>query len=744
MNTTDVNDKKFRQRHIVIWGIVAFSLLGFMIVVGWSFWNRYKNNIIDKQKEQMLLVATSMADNMQIILDDYVKDINNISDDIENIMDTLQNTPEKYEEYIANITKNIFLKYIDNDNGYVSNIKFKSKDGEELFSNSYFKYKEVYKDFFEDESNIEFIEGKGNDGQIHFTFIKDIKDEFQIEITIDLKDYYDNMISGVKVGTNGYILMKNSDTVILMHPDASQIGEEVIAGRNELFPDLELSGLEELVKVQAEEKQGIFEYYSYWWTKASPQKVKKIASFDRAYFGSEYFVISAVTDYSDIYNPIILGFRTTVITFFGVMVIFLIFIVYVFYLEMQQNKNIEEIQYLKNLNEVLEETKRGEEAIAHQQRLQIMGTMTGGIAHEFNNMLTPIMGYAELLMMDLDPKSDNYDSAKEIFEASEKAKDVIHQISSLSRKNMETVFNYIDVAKLLKRVIKMINSVCPVNIKVEFECDCCDVGVLGNETQLNQVILNLCVNAFHAIGTEKKGMVDVGVTEKQREVIEDYHNINISKEWDKYVCITVKDNGIGMEKETMQKIFTPFFTTKISGQGTGLGLSVVEQIIHEHKGYIQVESKLGEGSTFFIYLPVADKESEYIAKENDGQIGEKLSLLVLDDNEKVLTLLDKQFAKLGIKISTANCTKDAKQLLSKKKFDVILIDEELSQTGRDDTGICFAMSIKEMYTGMLRIVMTNQVRKEIIEARQHGIIDAYIEKPVSDTQILDVIRKYSS
>ena len=146
--------------------------------------------------------------------------------------------------------------------------------------------------------------------------------------------------------------------------------------------------------------------------------------------------------------------------------------------------------------------------------------------------------------------------------------------------------------------------------------------------------------------------------------------------------VKITDNGIGMDKETMQKIFTPFFTTKISGQGTGLGLSVVEQIIHEHKGYIEVESKLGEGSTFFIYLPVADKESKYIARKDDGQLGEKLSLLVLDDNEKVLRLLEKQFAKLGIKISTANCTKDAKQLLSQKKFDVILIDEELSQTGK--------------------------------------------------------------
>ena len=148
---------------------------------------------------------------------------------------------------------------------------------------------------------------------------------------MDLKDYYDNLISGVKVGTNGYILMKDSDTVILMHPDTSQIGEEVLAGRSQLFPNLDLFSLEELVKVQAEQEQGIFEYYSYWWTKSSPQKVKKIASFDRAYFGNEYFIVSAVTDYSDIYNPIMLGFRTTVLTLLGIMVIFVIFIVYVFH-----------------------------------------------------------------------------------------------------------------------------------------------------------------------------------------------------------------------------------------------------------------------------------------------------------------------------------------------------------------------------------------------------------------------------
>ena len=140
---------------------------------------------------------------------------------------------------------------------------------------------------------------------------------------------------------------------------------------------------------------------------------------------------------------------------------------YIVRMMLQKQKDIEQITYLTELNRILEEMHRSEETIAHQQRLQIMGTMTGGIAHEFNNLLTPIMGYADLLMAELPEDSEQYESAAEIYEASVKAKEIIQQISSLSRKNMETAYKNMSVKRMLTRALKMVRSICPSNIKLK-------------------------------------------------------------------------------------------------------------------------------------------------------------------------------------------------------------------------------------------------------------------------------------
>ncbi len=175
------------------------------------------------------------------------------------------------------------------------------------------------------------------------------------------------------------------------------------------------------------------------------------------------------------------------------MAIVLGLVIYIGDLRVQKRKDTEQITYLLELNKILEEIHQSEETIAHQQRLQIMGTMTGGIAHEFNNLLTPIMGYAELLMLDLPEQSENHDNASEIYEASTKAKEIIQQISSLSRKNMETAFKNLQGEKVLKRAIKMVSSVCPPNIHLKESFTLKEDCFLGNETQMNQVILkHLC------------------------------------------------------------------------------------------------------------------------------------------------------------------------------------------------------------------------------------------------------------
>ena len=394
---------------------------------------------------------------------------------------------------------------------------------------------------------------------------------------------------------------------------------------------------------------------------------------------------------------------------------------------------VREINDLKELNEQLEKMHRSEQSIAHQQRLQIMGTMTGGIAHEFNNFLTPIMGYAELLMMELPEGSEEQDSAKEIYEALEKAKDVVRQISSLSRKNVETVYKNISIKKFMTRAERMMESVCTPLIHMESEFRVDDEMILGNATQLNQVLLNVCVNAVHAIG-KNQGNIKISCHSEEKEKLAQGVIEKLSDVWKKYIHIQVKDNGCGMDKETLRQIFDPFFTTKKGGEGTGLGLALAEQIITSHKGYIYAASKKGEGSTFHIYLPVLDTEHMPQIVQNIPR--KDYRIVVADDNAKVLQLLKKNFEKIGIQIQTCMKREELQKCLEQQEADVLVVDE----TMEDCSGVDFCMSLAGRYPDMLKLIIIDGVSREVAEARQKGIIDGYVEKPVSDTAILEAIR----
>lgn len=442
-------------------------------------------------------------------------------------------------------------------------------------------------------------------------------------------------------------------------------------------------------------------------------------------------------EYDDFCRPIEAGFRKVSLLFIGTLVALAILAVIVGKLLFDRKRDLEEIVSLRELNEKLEKIHQGEEMLAHQQRLQVMGTMTGGIAHEFNNFLTPIMGYAELLMMEAPEESDTFDSAREIYEASEKAKDVIRQIASLSRRNVETVYKSIEADKLCSRAVKMAESICPVQIHLEKEIDLDGLFILGNATQINQVILNICVNAVHAIGNQEGYIKIQAKCVDSGELLEipELESARISREWKQYMRIRIADNGCGMDAETLRQIFIPFYTTKKAGEGTGLGLALAEQIVTSHRGYIFARSEAGKGTAFYIFLPVmeAGREKEVI---HCGR-REELKLVIADDNVKILQMLGKSFSKLkNLEIFTCREKKELHRLLETENPDVLVIDASIE----DGSGVDFCMSVQGKYPDMLKLVMVDYFTKEIVEAKQKKVIDGYLTKPVSDTAILEAIR----
>lgn len=247
---------------------------------------------------------------------------------------------------------------------------------------------------------------------------------------------YQQLISEIHVGTNGYIVIKNDDDLVVMHPEAVQWGIKVVEGRQRIYKEqkLDMSSLSELLRAQQEEEYGVLDYYSYWWTDSALPRVHKISAFRHLNVGDSFWIVSAVVDYDDLYEPVQQSFVKVVLIFGGVALVLVLFMFRMFRLQERDRRSATEISDLKTLNQTLEELHRSEESLAHGQRLQMMGTLTGGIAHEFNNFLTPITGYADLIMADADPGSEIYDNAMEISEAAQKAQEVVKQISSMSRK----------------------------------------------------------------------------------------------------------------------------------------------------------------------------------------------------------------------------------------------------------------------------------------------------------------------
>ena len=251
-----------------------------------------------------------------------------------------------------------------------------------------------------------------------------------------------------------------------------------------------------------------------------------------------------------------------------------------------------ETEALRRKNEAIAKVIRQNRELAHHQRLQTIGMLTSSIAHEFNNLLTPIMGYSLMTLEKLQPEQELYDDILEIYESSCKAKEIISRLNDLSRKNTDTSFRLMSPDVLIRKTIAIAKPAKPENVQVKLDLNCDDQRLNANEIQFTQLLLNLILNAYHAM--------DEGGT------------LSVITSFDEaHIHIRIGDTGCGMSSEVQKKIFEPFFTTKDSGRGTGLGLAIVAQAVEDHRGKIMVNSKEGEGTTFHIRFPrvVTNRES---------------------------------------------------------------------------------------------------------------------------------------
>ena len=299
------------------------------------------------------------------------------------------------------------------------------------------------------------------------------------------------------------------------------------------------------------------------------------------------FAVSAASDY-DVIEALARSTATRLILGFALVLAGLVIALLIFLRGRREIMEVDkELEDLKEKNQQMEELNRKTQELAHHQRLETIGTLTSSIAHEFNNLLTPIMGYSLMTLEKLPPEEEGvYDDVLEIYNASVKAKDIISRLSELSRKNTEMKFETINPDDLVNKVLHVTSPALPKNVDIFRNLHCSDKYIEGNETQISQLILNLIINAFQALGEKDGGEVTVTTERVGSDIM-----------------FEVADNGPGIPDEIKEKIFDPFFTTKESGAGTGLGLAIALQAAEDHKGRMEVESEEGKGTSFKVYIP---------------------------------------------------------------------------------------------------------------------------------------------
>lgn len=334
------------------------------------------------------------------------------------------------------------------------------------------------------------------------------------------------------------------------------------------------------------------------------------------------------------------------------------------------------------LKDLQEKQKKADEYIRQSKKMESVGILAEGIAHDFNNLLFPIIGMARMLMNNLPKDSKNYKNAKIIKDAGKRGEKLIKQIlyfSSGTKMKKEPIYiqNIVEEALILSE--STVTSSIKINKYIQKDCG----YIMADPTQIHQIIVNLIKNAIHAVD-EKKGEIDIRLRELSDNVII-YPKLNKYK---KYIVLSVSDNGCGMDASVIEKIFDPYFTTKEKGKGTGLGLSVVYKIVQDHNGEITVNSTIGEGSVFTIYLPLFDEKNE--KQKSEFMIKDKKEktehILLVDDEELVALVVKAMITKMGYKVTVYTDSKKALEdfRYNPNKFDLLITDVSMPNMNGDE------------------------------------------------------------
>ena len=370
------------------------------------------------------------------------------------------------------------------------------------------------------------------------------------------------------------------------------------------------------------------------------------------------------------------------------------------------------------------------------QKMESVGRLAGGVAHDFNNMLGVIIGHAEMALDEIEPAQPIYSDLQEIFKAAKRSADLTRQLLAFARKQTVSP-KVLDLNETVEGMLKMLRRLIGEDIDLLWTARRNLWQVKVDPTQIDQILANLCVNARDAIG----GVGNITIETDNVTFDDNYCREHAGYVPGEYVLLAVSDDGSGMDKDVLEHLFEPFFTTKHVGKGTGLGLATVYGIVKQNNGFINVYSEPGQGTTFKMYFPRADAhsaEEQASPGESNGLAGSE-TVLVVEDEEAILGLAKTVLERHGYRVLAAGSPVDALDLANNYPGPIHVLVTDVVMPGMN--GKDLNDKLKEFKPGLKCVFMSGYTANAIAH---HGILDEgihFLQKPFSVKTIAEKIRE---
>ena len=376
-----------------------------------------------------------------------------------------------------------------------------------------------------------------------------------------------------------------------------------------------------------------------------------------------------------------------------------------------------------------------EKQLRHAQKLESIGTLAGGIAHDINNVLATVTNYTELAQQSLTPGSHAHEDLEEVQVAVRRGKVLVDQILTFSRR-AELPKEVIDIGPAVRDAVGLLRGSIPPTVRTDLQLEPSAVWVLANVSQIQQIVINLASNALQAMG-ESGGALGIRLSDERLGGRQAARHATLSP--GKYAVLRVTDTGIGMDAETQARAFEPFFTTKPLGEGTGMGLSVVHGIVSEHGGELALRSEVGQGTEVVVYLPRAEVATEARTSLPRASSATSQHILLVDDEIILVSSVQRLLQKLGYRVTAVDNPVEALELVSLDPlgYACVLTDQAMPQL----SGMQLAQRVRRLRRDLPVVLCTGYGASiDAHEARAAGI-SAVLAKPFQRNELAEALRQ---